>query len=315
MAWAASTAAQPYANLGDALSPIIVSTLSHLPISRRNFDSQRPRLCAVGTIAHGQKNGSVHVWGTGMDRTINPAKAGAAYSKPENTDFTIHATRGPFTADVFRREGLVAPDVYGDPVWFLPKLFPRPQTPPRYELGVILHLTELDAYTSTASARAVFERYRIPEALGDAVRLISPITDRSLGAMEVRLSEILDCKRIASTSLHGLVIAETYGLPCIWFAPFPGGGRVANLADDECKVDHRMRDFYAGVGKWSLPIFASDRSLRTDWSALITWIDDHYLPCDFEGHALFEAYPLPKAVSLEDERWPIDPDIVSAIEL
>jgi len=313
VAWAASTAARPYANLGDALSPVIISTLSGLPVTRRNFDSQSARLCAVGTIGHAQKNGSVHLWGTGMDGAINPVRPSEPYSKPGETLFTIHATRGPFTADILRREGLTAPQIYGDPVWFLPKLFPRPASPPTYELGVILHLTELDAYTSTAGVRDIFERYSVPEALRSSVRIISPITERDLDSMEARLSEILSCKRIASTSLHGLVIAETYGVPCVWFAPFPGGGQIAYLDQEGCKLDHRMRDFYAGVGKWTLPIFASDRRLPTDWNELIDWIDNHYSPCDFDGAALFDAYPLPKVVSFEDGRWPLDRALISTI--
>jgi len=76
-----------------------------------------------------------------------------------------------------------------------------------------------------------------------------------------------------------------------------------------------MRDFYAGVGKWSLPIFASDRRLPTDWNELIAWIDKYYSPCDFDGAALFEAYPLPKTVSLHDSHWPIDRATISAIQL
>jgi hypothetical protein len=250
-----------------------------------------------------------------MDGAINPLDPTAPYAAPGGTQFTIHATRGPFTADIFRREGLAAPDIYGDPVWFLPKLFPRPEAPPTYELGVILHLTELDAYTSTAAARDIFERYGVPEDMKDSVRVISPITDRDLDSMEARLSEILSCKRIASTSLHGLVIAETYGIPCVWFAPFPGGGQIADLDRQDCKLDHRMRDFYAGVGKWSLPFFASDRRLPTDWAELIDWIDKHYSPCVFDGGALFDAYPLPKVVSFQDNHWPLDRALISTIQL
>jgi hypothetical protein len=249
-----------------------------------------------------------------MDGAINPVHASERYSKPDGTQFTIHATRGPFTADIFRREGVDAPDIYGDPVWFLPKLFPRPPTPPTYELGVVLHLTELDAYTSDAVARDIFERYAVPDDLKGSVRIISPITDRDLDSMEARLSEILSCKRIASTSLHGLVIAETYGLPCVWFAPFPGGGQIADLDREDCKLDHRMRDFYAGVGKWSLPIFASDRSFPTDWNELITWIDKYYNRCDFDGAGLFDAFPLPKAVSFQDRHWPLDRAVISTIQ-
>jgi hypothetical protein len=314
IAWAASTNARPFANLGDALSPVMISAMSRLPIVRRDFDFAGPRLVVVGTIAHGQRNGSVHIWGTGMDGRIDPYRVARHYVRPPETEFTVHATRGPYTRDILRGQGIEAPPIYGDPVWFLPRLMPR-RVAPRHELGVILHLTELDGYSPEAAPKEIFKRYQIPESLAGSIRIISPIADRTLEALEAKIDEILSCRRIASTSLHGLVIAETYGVPCAWFSTAARGGALLRVGEDGEQLDHRVRDFYAGAGKQVLPIFGSDRAQATSWEDLIDWIDRTWAPLDYDPTAFFDAYPLPKAVSLAEPVWPPDREAIAKITL
>src|SRR5262249_19778681 len=123
----------------------------------------------------------------------------------------------------------------------------------------------------------------------------------------------LSCKRIASTSFHGLVIPETYGVPNVWFGPRAGGGGIVRIEGDSTSLDHRIRDFYAGAGASILPVFCQRRDKHTGWEALIDWIDRNWSPLDYNPTALFEAYPLAKAVSLNDPRWPLDPIVVDSI--
>jgi hypothetical protein len=314
VAWAASTPNRPYANLGDALSPVIIAALSRLPVVRRDFDYPGPRLAAVGTIGHAQRNGTVHFWGTGMDGSINPACPKRGYSRPANTEFRIHAVRGPYTGQILRREGMAVPAAYGDPVWFLPKLFAA-KVPAEYELGVVLHISEIEEYTPAARARPIYRRYQVPKALGASIRIINTVTETSVAALEAKVRDMLGCRRIASTSLHGLVIAEAYGIPCTWFAPRPGSGQIVGIDDDAAGLDHRVRDFYAGAGARTLPIFAQSRDRDTVWDRLIEWIDRHWTPLDYDPTALFDAYPLIKAVSLDEDSWPLDQAITARIAL
>ncbi|WP_297085381.1 polysaccharide pyruvyl transferase family protein [Thermoleptolyngbya sp. C42_A2020_037] len=297
LCWAATTLRQPYANLGDALSPVIVSALSGLPIVHQRFDSASERLASVGTIGHGLKNGSVHLWGTGIDGKRHPYHRHLTYyERPENTEFTIHALRGPFSARVFEKQGIPVTDAYGDPVMLLPKIM-SPATEKTHELGIVVHISELRELKDGAAVRNDLGRYYIPEDLRDAVKIITTLTDANLTALEDRVREMTACKRILSTSLHGLVIAETYGIPCAYFRPFGRGPLQVDLMDEQVFLDHRVRDYYAGMGLKTLQIFCRERKRPTNWERAITAIDRIWQPVEWSPQRLLEAFPLPLAVN------------------
>ncbi|MDX2215554.1 MAG: hypothetical protein SFY66_19980, partial [Oculatellaceae cyanobacterium bins.114] len=204
LTWAATSREQPFANLGDALSPIMVAALSGLPVTHHSFSSWRTRLACVGTIAHGLKCGTVHLWGTGIDHRKHPINPYFNfYEKPLNTKFHIHALRGPFSAQTFRKQGVHVPNVYGDPIWFLPTIIEP--TEKQYDLGVIVHLSELENLSDTSIVKKTILRYKIPESLASKIKIITTMTQPTFAALEAKVQEITACKRIASTSLHGLV--------------------------------------------------------------------------------------------------------------
>ncbi|WNZ27065.1 polysaccharide pyruvyl transferase family protein [Leptolyngbya sp. NK1-12] len=293
LSWAATSSKHPYANLGDALSPILVSALSGLPVVHRDFDSWQRRLACAGTIAHGFKHGAVHFWGTGIDRKKNPVDANLLnYQKPANTNFHVHAVRGPFTAEILQRQGIAVPSVYGDPVWFLPSLI-KPAPEQRYELGVVVHLTELAERTNRASVDPNLLRYQIPPSLQDSIRIITTLTEPSFAALEARVQAITACKRIVSTSLHGLVISEAYGIPCVALRTTRRGAAFARLEDERERVDWRIRDFYSGVGVQQLFVYGQQRFEPTDWENLIAAIDRYWSPLTWSPDCFLDAFPLP----------------------
>lgn len=297
LCWAATTLRQPYANLGDALSPVIVSALSGLPIVHQRFDSASERLASVGTIGHGLKNGSVHLWGTGIDGKRHPYHRHLTYyERPENTEFTIHALRGPFSARVFEKQGIPVTDAYGDPVMLLPKIM-APATEKTHELGIVVHISELSELKDGAAVRNELGRYYIPGDLRDSVKIITTLTDANLTALEDRVREMTACKRILSTSLHGLVIAETYGIPCAYFRPFGRGPLQVDLMDEQVFLDHRVRDYYAGMGLKTLHIFCRERKRPTNWERAIAAIDRIWQPVEWSPQRLLEAFPLPLVVN------------------
>jgi pyruvyltransferase len=296
LCWAATTLRQPYANLGDALSPVIVSALSGLPIVHQRFDSPSERLASVGTIGHGLKNGSVHLWGTGIDGKRHPYHRHLTYyERPENTEFTIHALRGPFSAQVFEKQGIPVSDVYGDPVMLLPGIM-APATEKTHELGIVVHISELSELKDGADVRNDLGRYYIPEDLRGSVKIITTLTDANLTALEDRVREMTACKRILSTSLHGLVIAETYGIPCAYFRPFGRGPLQVDLMDEQVFLDHRVRDYYSGMGLKTLRIFCRERKRPTNWERAIAAIDHIWQPVEWSPQRLLETFPLPLAV-------------------
>lgn len=302
LAWVSTSPQHPFANLGDALSPIIVSALSGLPIVHRNFESWKPRLACVGTIGHGFKNGVVHFWGTGIDPRKNPIDPSLGpYRKPPKTAFHVHALRGPFTARTFRNQDIEVPEVYGDPVWFLPALI-KPAAEKRYELGVVVHLSELTELSDTAVVKETLVRYKLPPSLSDTVHIITTLTQPNFPALEQKVQEITACKRIVSTSLHGLVIAETYGIPCMLFRSLGDGAALAKLDEDKERVDLRVRDFYSGAGVKQLFVYGQRRSHSTNWEEVMAAIDTHWKPLEWLPEPFLEAFPLPLAFNpLQEE--------------
>lgn len=311
LSWVWTTDRHPDANLGDALSAVVVSVMSGLRIEPAAFDQPRERLAAVGTIGHAQQGARVHLWGTGFDLNRGPSGALSPYAVPPETELVVHAVRGRQTAAGLRALGLDVPDVFGDPVWFLPRIFPFPDLEKRHELGVIVHISELDEATAAATVKAQLTRYAIPPELADDITIINTYTDAGMEGFERKVREIAACRRILSTSLHGLVIAETYNIPCAWFST--GRGEAAALPfDGPQPIDHRMIDFYGGADRETVLSYLQPLMEPTDWADAIGFIDRNWKGLTYTGEALFKAFPLRKAVKFKDSVWTCPPEILES---
>ena len=294
LSWAGSTTQMNYLNFGDALSPVMVALCTGLPVTRIPTESNTIRLAAVGTIGHAFSGGRVHFWGTGCSSYRNPAakkEEKIPYLPPANLDAQVAATRGP-TSERLLTGGRGAHGVYGDPVWLLPRFY-DPKLTKKWDLGVILHLSELTDREYEAHPEPKYLRYGVPGEFKDSVHLINTVTPISAAGLEDRLDEILMCKRIVSTSLHGMVIAESYGIPCLYFGAgkSPAGLVTADVHPDS-GLDLRIVDMYGGLGMQRLDLYNQDRAEPTDWAALIAAIDRAWSPKTLDEDKLLGALPI-----------------------
>lgn len=108
-------------------------------------------------------------------------------SKVYLPDARVFAVRGKLTAASVR--GLKPSVVLGDPALLLPRFIRQPQA--KYDLGVIPHWSDDELGRRFAYGR-----------------LIDPCQ-----SPEKVIQEIISCKRIISSSLHGLIVADAYGIP------------------------------------------------------------------------------------------------------
>ncbi len=320
LGWAGATAASAYVNFGDALSPVMVALCTGMPIARVPFGSTAPRMAAVGTIGHGFAGGVVWYWGTGSSLWVNPfapTEQRVAYTPPPNTEVHICATRGPISARVLSGQGVIAtPGVYGDPVWLLPWFHHKPveQT---HELGVILHLSDLTDRSTDVHFNPLHERYVIPPELAGSVKLINTVTPVSVQALFDKVDEIRACKRIVSTSLHGLVIPESYGIPCLYFGVRGAPAGLSRIAPElDTGLDPRILDLYAGLGQDTFAMYMQPRRKRTDWEALIRAIDSAWAPAVLDEEALLNALPVtPAPVTVPDGADVWDLELLRGITL
>lgn len=316
LAWAGSTLEMNYLNFGDALSPVMVALCSGLGATRIPTKSKTPRLAAVGTIAHGFADGDVWFWGSGCSPHSNPSAKSEEripYTPPKNTNITVTATRGPFSEALLTTKG---PGVYGDPVWVLPRFY-RPNIKKRWKVGAILHLSELKDRAYEAHPGEKIRRYDIPDGMKDDVHLINTVTPISVDAIRDRLDEIMACERIVSTSLHGMVLAETYGIPCLYFGVDRAKpGLATSPVSTDTGIDLRILDLYGGLRKKEFALYNQDRSRPTDWEALANAIDASWEPKTLDEDRLIGALPVtPNPVAVPDQGTVFDLPLLRGLQL
>jgi hypothetical protein len=300
------------ANFGDALSPLVTTAISRLPCVHRNFDSACVRMVSVGTIGQAQRKGRLHFWGTGVDSKVNIVdRSQPRYIRPPETEFNVHAVRGPLSRATFQAEGIAVPEIYGDPAWFMPRIL-APKVDQTHELGVIVHISELEARSLTAGLRGELKRYLGGESSG--VRIISTFHHASWEGFTGKLAEILSCKRIVSTSFHGLIIPQAYGIPSLYFLPQPGGGvTIDDIRNYQGRVDHRIADFYAGTGATAIKAYAQPYDQPTDWAGVMAYVDQVWEPPAVPVEAFLGAFPVVAQRGLADPDWSLDQTLIRQI--
>lgn len=176
-------------NVGDLLSPYIVSRVSGRPVYRMR-SGRITNLCAIGSIlgAAGPKS---HVWGSG---SIDGAPLGDRVDPAR-----IHALRGRKTLELVRRKFDVPERMpLGDPALLTPRYF-RPRAGVSHRYGIIPHVRDLDlvdGLLKRADGHAMLVDVRKePEAF---------------------ITDLVSCEMVLSSSLHGLILADAYGIPNVW---------------------------------------------------------------------------------------------------
>ncbi|EKU82866.1 polysaccharide pyruvyl transferase family protein [Massilia timonae] len=281
LAYAASTARVPYANFGDALNPIILHLLTGEQISHSNFDSDEHKLVAIGTILQDFRNGTADVWGTGLDVRVSAMPNERHYFDPllTNVFYRIHAVRGQITAHTLRAFGIDVPATYGDPAILLRRMLNTYiKGEKQGKIGLVCHLSELTRYDNTASTRDDLHHYKLGS---EDLSIISPITLPTAKDVLAKVKEIASYKYILSRSLHGLIIADIFDIPCAYLTSGTFRSGVYNIFDATVDIDHRIRDYYSGLGRTTAPVYVcppdgvnveeAQRFLERSWEPYSKW--------------------------------------------
>jgi pyruvyltransferase len=190
-------------NFGDELAPVLIERLLGVTAERA---TSGPRLLTVGSIVTHSRPGDV-LWGSGI-HTTRDAGNWSAHDK------TFLAVRGPLTRDFILRRGGRCPPIYGDPALLLPQIHPLTPRVKR-ELALFPHLDD-DTGWNFGHARGIF-------------------TINASWPWERIVAEIVASAHVVSSSLHGLIVAEAYGVPATWARFVTRGGK--------------FEDYFQGVGR------------------------------------------------------------------
>lgn len=197
-------------NFGDHLADIITARV--LAIRGYHPVEEVPkarRLFTIGSVLHFARSGDT-VWGSGINGKI-PAE------RHVFRHLDVRAVRGPRTANWLRERGIAVPEVYGDPALLLPHIFGK-------------------RFASRPMRKAVF----VPN-LNDLTSMQSPIPVVSpLRGWNHVIAQILEAEFVLASSLHGLIIAEAYGVPA----------RYVRLTEKEALF--KYEDYVLGSGRESL---------------------------------------------------------------
>ena len=177
-------------NFGDMITQYIYIKLTNTkPINDINGGRKKEDvIIGAGSVIGVSRSNSI-IWGTGSmfkhTRLIKPKK--------------ILSVRGPLTRKVVINNGYDCPEIYGD-IGLILSYFYNPAVKKKFEIGIIPH------YVDVIDFHKIFKTYD-----SDKIKVID-ITD----SIETVIDNVLSCNMIMSSSLHGIICAHAYNIPCIW---------------------------------------------------------------------------------------------------
>jgi pyruvyltransferase len=205
------------------------------------------RYLAVGSILSNASRWA-EVWGSGFLYE---------HEKLTEAPLAIHAVRGPRSRAKLLAQGIDCPEIYGDPALLFPYFY-NPAVEKKHPIGLIPHYSD--------KGHRWFEKQRgLPGV---------HILDIECG-LEKFVREVKSCERIISSSLHGLICADAYGVPNQW----------VEVSDQVDGGSFKFCDYYESVGRGTpVPVRpAPDTPLKE--------VMEHFTP----GNWKFDSRPLIKA--------------------
>jgi pyruvyltransferase len=163
-------------NFGDELGPVILGKLGY-DVERVGTIGEADVLTSGSLLEHAAVDAKpgAVVWGSGL-------MLGDAV---DLLHLDVRAVRGRLTATACGLGGVTT----GDPGSLVPELWDRPR--PAFDLGVVRHYVDDRPY---------------------------PWADAHISAA-ADVDEVIDfigsCRRVASSSLHGLIVASAWGIPAV----------------------------------------------------------------------------------------------------
>ncbi len=190
-------------NFGDLVGTALVEYITGT-LPRLTHRASTGKLLTVGSILSNARVGDT-VWGSGAicDQDVDVAGV------------TVLALRGPLSVQLTRADPHTP---LGDPALLLPTFYTPPQAT-RHRIGFVPHYVDLPIASSLA-----------PDAY---------VVDVTARDWRTTVDAITACDVIVSSSLHGLIVAEAYGVPAVW-------SRTRNPIVGD---DFKFRDYFAATDR------------------------------------------------------------------
>lgn len=178
-------------NFGDVITPQLLKWLGAQSVVKIDTEYYSfENYLTIGSILSLSNKKSI-VWGSGFISENSIFK----YGKPKK----ILAVRGPLTRNRVLELGVDCPKVYGDPALLLPRFYMSKDIKKSYKLGIIPHYSDKN------------NRW-LKDKISEDI-LIIDVQNKDVFEF---IDQINSCEKIASSSLHGIIVADAYGVPSVW---------------------------------------------------------------------------------------------------
>lgn len=255
-------------NWGDDINSFFLKEISYSPVILYHE-------CLLTKIL---KKDNYVVIGSTIDMLVNNQSivwgAGLMNEHPINliTPKKIYAVRGPKTREVLLEHGIECPEVYGDPALLIPLYYKPLYKTKKFKLGIIPHYTEISF---------------IPKHLSNN-KEVNIINVNGYSNWLEFIEKINECEYIISSSLHGLIISEGYGIPNQWIE-FKEAPRRSRFKYD---------DFYASIKKENSPLIVDENStLESLLASCQSWKSG-----EIDLQPLFKACPFKLKLPLNEKQ-------------
>lgn len=238
-------------NWGDSANPILINKLSGKAVQHAGWNlGSRPVYSVIGSVLDNAAEPCLEVWGSGFMHADSPVAC-----PPRK----VHAVRGPLTRARLLSMGIECPKVFGDPGLLYPALFGHTRRS-KGKLAIVPHFADRGS--------ALVERL---EKKYDLVNI-----DVQADVDQV-VQLVAECDWIASSSLHGLVIADALKIPNTWI----------QISNNVMGNGFKFLDYFSGVGR--PPIDAVQVTSQSTLDDLMR--QAHTDPITFSADDLLEVCP------------------------
>jgi pyruvyltransferase len=212
-------------NFGDILSPIVVRNISNKEVY---YTAESKKLLAIGSVIQFASPKDI-IWGAGYIGAGDISK-----------DLKIYAVRGPKTREILLKNEIECPTVYGDPAILIKDIYKEYfSTLKEYKYGIIPHFRD---YKKTV------------EYINDSKINVIDI----LSGIENVIVEATKCDILFSSSLHGIILGESYNIPTVWVTMGERETYFNQFTTDVNKIDFKFVDYYLYTDR--------DKQVKVDWS-------------------------------------------------
>ena len=214
-------------NLGDYLAVVVCDWM--LKRYNLSFDKKTKKTIHLSTIGSiiGFGNYDAVIWGSGI---LGTGSISVLIKRRLFVKYDIRAVRGPITGDILLSCGYNVGSVYGDPAVLMPLIYKGSKAKKIYKYSLIRHYISSDN-----------------KNINNCHEILIQTND-----YKFFIDEILKSECVISSSLHGIILAEAYGVPAIF---------LNDINNDEMKYF----DWYFSTGRRTVKIAESiDEALKME---------------------------------------------------